>query len=123
MRTDVAMPFWIRVFAVSMRLEGGGVFGSNSLAVWSLSVVMVKEAIDGIRLRRSMSLVISVDFVIIWILQFCWVKIWRHFRIKPVSASIFGYGSEELAIETISPLSFAASLRSFGIKSFFGLQT
>jgi hypothetical protein len=35
---------------------------------------------------------------------------------------MFGYGSEELAIETISPLSFTASLFNLGIKSFLGLQ-
>jgi hypothetical protein len=35
---------------------------------------------------------------------------------------MFGYGSEELAIDIISPLSFAVSLFSLGIGSFLGLQ-
>jgi hypothetical protein len=83
---------------------------------------MVKETIERVFFSRSMSLVTSGDFVIIWILQLLRDRISRHFRVKRVSASMFGYGSEELAIDTISPLSFAASFLSFGIRSFLGLQ-
>jgi hypothetical protein len=69
-----------------------------------------------------MSLVTSGDFVIIWILQSLLVRTSKHFRVKPILASKFGYGSEELDIDTISPLSFAEAFLSFGIKSFLGLQ-
>jgi hypothetical protein len=66
--------------------------------------------------------VTMLDLVIIWILQLLVDKISRHFRVKPSFASKRGYGSEELAIDTISPLSFFASLFSFEIRSRFGLQ-
>ena len=107
---------------VFKRFEGGGAWGSMSFARALSSVVIVTETIDGTFVRRSMSRVTRVDFVIIWILQLLQDRISRHFRVNPVSASTFGYGSEELAIDIISPLSFAASFFSFGIKSFFGLQ-
>jgi hypothetical protein len=70
-----------------------------------------------------MSLVTRLDLVIIWILQLSADRISRHFRIKPVSASRHGYGSEELDMETVSSFSLDASFLSFEIKSFFGLQT
>jgi hypothetical protein len=61
--------------------------------------------------------------VMIWILQLLCERISRHRLVKQVEASLRGYGSEELAIEMISPLSFAASRFKTAIKSFFGLQS
>ena len=123
MRTAVGTPFFARVSTHFRRSEGGGAYCSMSFAVLSSSVVIVRETIEGILARRSASLVTMLDFVIIWILQSCLDRISRHFRIKPVSASTVGYGSEELEIEIISPLSVAASLPILGIKSFLGLQS
>jgi hypothetical protein len=40
-----------------------------------------------------------------------------------VDVSIRGYGSDELAIEIVSPLSFAASRFKVASRSFFGLQS
>jgi hypothetical protein len=40
-----------------------------------------------------------------------------------VDASARGYGSDELAIEIVSPLSFAASRFKAASRSFLGLQS
>ena len=87
MRTAVGMAFSIRILAAFKRSVDGGAFGSISFAILSSSVVTVKDTIEGIFLRRSMSLVTRLDLVTIWILQFFVDRISRHFRIKPVSAS------------------------------------
>ena len=65
MRADVGISFWIRISAAFRRSDGGGACGSISFAMLSLSVVMVKETIEGTFLNRSMSLVTRLDFVII----------------------------------------------------------
>ncbi len=89
-RMVTGMPFSMSVFAALRRLDVGGACGSMSLAVLSLSVVMVMETIEGFSDRRSMSLVTMSDFVIICNLQSCWVKTWRHCRVNCVFASRFG---------------------------------
>lgn len=122
MRTDVGTPFLISVSTVFKRSDVVGAWGSMLFAMLSSSVVIVKDTVEGIFFKRAMSLTIRLDFVIIWILQLCWDRISKHFRIKPVLASMLGYGSEELEIDIISPFSWVASLSNFGIKSFFGLQ-
>jgi len=65
MRMVAGMPCFMSVFAALRRLDGGDACGSMSFAVWSLSVVMVMETIEGIFDRRSMSLVTRSDLVII----------------------------------------------------------
>ena len=89
-RAEVAMPFLIRLPMASRRSDGRGVFGSKSLAVLSSSVVIVNETMEGIFLRRSMSLTTRVDFVIIWILQLLWDRVSRHFRVRASFFSAFG---------------------------------
>lgn len=64
MRTDVGMSFAISVSTVFKRVEGGGACGSMVFAISSLSVVMVKEIVERIFFRRSMSLVTRLDLVI-----------------------------------------------------------
>ena len=90
MRTVVGMPFSVRVSTAFSRSVGSGAFGSMSLAMSSLSVVIVMETIEGTLFRRSVSLATRLDFVIICILQSCLDRISRHFRVKPVLASWFG---------------------------------
>jgi hypothetical protein len=104
------------------RFDSDGACGSIILAMWSLSVVIVTETMEGTLFKRSMSLATMSDFVIIWILQLLLDKTSKHWRVKRNFASRFGYGSEELEIDTVSPFSFVASLFSFVIKSFFGLH-
>ena len=65
MRTDVGISFSIRILTAFKRSDGGGACGSISFAMLSLSVVMVKETIEGTFLNSSMSLVTRLDFVII----------------------------------------------------------
>jgi hypothetical protein len=61
--------------------------------------------------------------VIIWILQLLLDRISRHLLVNPVDASARGYGSDELAIEMVSPLSFPASRFKIASRSFLGLQS
>jgi len=65
MRADTGMPFWTSFFSAFNRFEGGGAKGSRVFAVLSFSVVIVMDTMLGVFLSRSMSLVTSVDFVII----------------------------------------------------------
>jgi hypothetical protein len=89
----------------------------------SSSVVTVNATVEGILLSRSSSLTTRFDLVIIWILQLLSARISRHRLVKPVDASARGYGSDELAIEMVSPLSFAASRFKAASRSFLGLQS
>lgn len=63
MRTDVGMPFLIRVSTVFNRFDEGGALGSIIFEILSLSVVIVKVTIDGISFKRSLSLTMMFDFV------------------------------------------------------------
>jgi hypothetical protein len=56
-------------------------------------------------------------------LQLFSTRISRHRLVKPSVASTFGYGSDELDIEIISPLSLAASLFNIDNASFLGWQS
>jgi hypothetical protein len=89
----------------------------------SSSVVTVNATVEGILLSRSSSLTTMLLLVMIWILQLLSARISRHRLVKPVDASARGYGSEELAIEMVSPLSFAASRFKAASRSFLGLQS
>jgi hypothetical protein len=89
----------------------------------SSSVVTVNATVEGILLSRSSSLTTRFDLVIIWILQLLSARISRHRLVKPVDTSARGYGSDELAIEMVSPLSFVASRFKAASRSFFGLQS
>jgi hypothetical protein len=53
-------------------------------------------------------------------LQLFSTRILRHRLVKPSVASTLGYGSDELDIEMVSPLSLAASLFNIVNASFFG---
>jgi hypothetical protein len=64
-RAEVGMPLLARVLMASRRSDGRGAFGSNTAAILSLSVVIVMETIEGIFLRRSMSLMTRFDLVTI----------------------------------------------------------
>jgi hypothetical protein len=121
-RTVVGISAWMSVSMAFKRFEDGGAFGSIIFAIWSLSVVTVTETMEETLFKRSMSLVTMSDFVIIWILQLLLDKTSKHWRVKRSFASRFEYGSEEFEIDTVSPFSFVASLFSFEIKFFFGLQ-
>ena len=94
-----------------------------SFAILSSSVVMVNATVDGTLLSRSSSLTTRLLLVMICILQLLSAKISRHRLVKPVDASARGYGSDELAIEMVSPLSFAASRLKVASWSFLGLQS
>jgi hypothetical protein len=61
--------------------------------------------------------------VMIWILQLLSAKISRQRRVNPSVASTRGYGSDELAIEMVSPLSLEASRLSWARASFLGRQS
>jgi hypothetical protein len=122
MRTATGMPSAISFAAAFRRSLGGGALGSRVLAVSKSSVVIVMATMEGTRLKRSVSLKTVVDLVIIWIRQFCLAKISRHRLVKPFSASMVGYGSEELAMEISSPLSLAASRFKRCNRSFLGRQ-
>lgn len=65
MRTDVGMPFLIRVSAAFNRFDGDGALGSMIFEILSLSVVIVKVTIEGVFFKRSMSLTTMFDFVTI----------------------------------------------------------
>ena len=117
------MPALIRSCAALSLLDGGGAQGSMSFAKLSSSVVMVNATVDGIFLRRSSSLVTMLLLVIIWILQLLSTRISRHRLVNPADISARGYGSDELAIEMVSPLSFVASRFKTVSRSFFGLQS
>jgi hypothetical protein len=83
-------------------------------------VVIVKATAEGTLVSRSSSRVTMLLLVIIWIRQLLSARISRHRRVKPAFASSRGYGSEELEMETISPLSFIASRLSAVSRSLFG---
>ena len=83
MRTEVGTPLRASFSSASNRFEGGGAEGSSFFAILSSSVVMLMETMLGVFLRMSMSLVIRLDFVIIWSLQLCFESIFRHVRVKP----------------------------------------
>jgi hypothetical protein len=117
------MPALIRSCAALIRWLGEGAYGSMILARLSSSVVMVNATVDGTFLRRSSSRVTRLLLVIIWILQLLSTKISRHRRVKPAVASARGYGSDELAMEMVSPLSLAASRFSIAKASFLGWQS
>lgn len=120
--TQTGMSFWVSVCIACSLCMGVGAFGSSCLASWALSVVMVRVTAELVSCRTSVSRVTRFDFVMIWILQLCWDRIFRHFRVKPVSFSIVGYGSLELAMEISSPLRFCASFCSLVVMFFLGLQ-
>ena len=122
MRTETGMPLLIKSSAALRRSVGGGACGSKSRATSASSVVMVKATVDGTLLRRSSSRVTRLDFVIIWIRQLLSARISRHLRVNPAVASKCGYGSELLAMDTVSPFSFAASRCRRRSRSFFGLH-
>jgi hypothetical protein len=84
---------------------------------------MVNATVDGILLSKSSSLATRLLLVMIWILQLHPENISRHRRVKPSDTSVRGYGSDELAIEIVSPLSFDASRLSWASRSFLGLQS
>ena len=122
-RTETGMPALIKSCAALRRWNGGGANGSMIFAMLSSSVVMVNATIAGTLLSRSISLVTRLLFVMIWILHLLFAKISRHRLVKPAEPSAQGYGSDELAIEMISPSSFAASRFKIASTSFFGLQS
>lgn len=51
---------------------------------------MVMETVEGTFFSRSVSLVMRLDLVTIWSLQFCLERMSRQLRVKPVLASKFG---------------------------------
>jgi hypothetical protein len=61
--------------------------------------------------------------VMIWILQLQSNRVSRQCLVKHSDASVRGYGSDELAIEMVSPLSFAASSFKANKRFFLGLQS
>jgi hypothetical protein len=122
-RTETGMPFLIKSCAALRRCEGVGACGSMSFAMLSSSVVIVNATVAGIWLSKSSSLTTKLLLVIIWILQLLSAKISRHRLVKPADTSARGYGSDELAIEMVSPLSLAASRFSVASRSFLGLQS
>ncbi len=65
MRTDVGMPFLIRVSAAFNRSDEEGALGSRTFEMLSSSVVIVKVTIDRIFFKRSASLTTRFDFVTI----------------------------------------------------------
>jgi hypothetical protein len=94
-----------------------------SFAKLSSSVVIVNATVDGTLLNKSSSLTTILLLVMICILQLLSAKISRHRLVKPSDTSARGYGSDELAIEMVSPLSFAASRFKAESWSFLGLQS
>ena len=89
----------------------------------SSSVVIVNATVEGILLSKSSSLTTKLLLVKIWILQLLSARISRHRLVKPADTSVRGYGSDELAIEMVSPLSLAASRFRVMSRSFLGLQS
>jgi hypothetical protein len=84
---------------------------------------MVRETMEGILFKRSASRTTRQDLVTIWTLQLCLERISRQLLVRHFLASKLGYGSEELAIDIVSPFNFAASLLSLEMRFFFGLQS
>ena len=84
---------------------------------------MVNATVEGILASKSSSLVTILLLVMIWILQLLSARISRQRLVSPVDVSTRGYGSEELAIEMVSPLSLAVSRFKIVNTSFFGLQS
>jgi hypothetical protein len=84
---------------------------------------MVNATVDGTFLSKSSSRATRLLLVIICILQLLSTKISRQRLVKPADTSARGYGSDELAIEIVSPLSFEASRFKVASSSFFGLQS
>ena len=119
-RTETGMPALIRSCTALMRCEGEGAKGSRILARLSSSVVMVKATVDGTLASKSSSRVTRLLLVMICTLQLFSTRISRHRLVKPSVASTLGYGSDELDIEMVSPLSLAASLFSIVNASFLG---
>jgi hypothetical protein len=74
-------------------------------------------------LNTSASRTTKLDFVTTCILQSCLLRISRQLRVRHAPASKLGYGSEELAIDIVSPLSLAASILSLETRFFFGLHS
>ena len=107
--TDTGIPALISSCAALSRWDGSGACGSSVFARLSSSVVMVRATVDGILVSRSSSRVTRLLLVIIWTLQLLCARISRHRLVRPSVASACGYGSDELAIEMVSPLSFVAS--------------
>ena len=122
-RTETGMPALIRSCAALKRWEGEGAKGSRILARLSSSVVMVNATVEGTLTSKSSSLVTRLLLVMIWILQLLSAKISRQRRVKPSVASARGYGSDELDIEMVSPLSLATSLFNIARASFLGWQS
>ena len=123
MRTETGIPLMIKFCTALRRSVDEGACGSRILAKLSSSVVMVNATAEGTFESRSSSRVTMLLFVIIWIRQLFTASTSRHFRVHPAFASMRGYGSEELLIETISPLSFIASRLSACSRSFLGRQS
>ena len=123
MRTETAMPLLMSASTAFRRFSGEGAFGSIRLAISGFSVVIVMATVDGTLQSKSASRVTRSDFVRIWIRQLLRERILRLSRVKPVSASMLGYGSEELAIEIISPFNFTASRSKRLSRSFLGRQS
>jgi len=121
-RTNAGMPLRVSASIVFRRSVEDGALGSISFAVASSSVVIVTATVQGTLPKKSVSRVTRVDLVIIWIRQSHCERISKHFRVKPASASMHGYGSELLAMETVSPFSFAASRCKVRSKLFLGLH-
>src|SRR3989304_7220978 len=109
-RTETGIPLLTKSSAALRRLLGDGACGSRSFALPSSSVVIVSATDEEILPSKSSSRVTMLDFVIIWIRQLFSTRISKHFLVNPAVASSRGYGSEEFAIETISPFTLAASL-------------
>src|SRR5665648_229488 len=122
-RTETGLPALIRSCAALKRWEGEGAKGSRILARSSSSVVMVNATVDGTLTSKSSSRVTMLLLVMICILQLFSTKISRQRLVKPSVASALGYGSEELEIEMVSPLSLAASLFNIVNASFLGWQS
>ena len=122
-RTETGIPALVRSWAALMRLEDEGAYGSITFARASSSVVIVNATVAGTLLSKSSSLETMLLLVIICILQLLFERISRQRRVKPSDASAQGYGSDELAIEIVSPLSLEASRLSFARASFLGLQS
>ena len=121
--TITGIPRLVSASIAFKRFEGEGAAGSNSLVTFSSSVVIVKATVQAVVLSMSASRVTRSDFVMIWILQLLFERIWRHPRVRPVSASKAGYGSDELEIEIVSPRNcLASSARRFR-RSFLGLAS
>lgn len=122
-RTETGIPALIRSCAALMRWEDEGAKGSRILERSSSSVVMVNATVDGTLASKSSSRVTKLLLVMICILQLFSTRISRQRLVKPSIASALGYGSDELDIEMVSPLSLAASLFNIGNASFLGWQS